>query len=157
MVVAEILTGIALVQKSVEFIKSNIDTASDIKTLAGSIDDLIRGEQECQKARNRKSGQSVTDQFGVESVASEVIDAKLAQEKLQEMRTLIDLRFGHGTWASIIAERNRRIQEAKAAEKKARIEARKRQEQLTENILIATGVIAAIGLFLLMLFIVTRM
>ena len=156
MVVAEILTGIALVQKSVEFIKSNIDTASDIKTLAGSIDDLIRGEQEGQKARNKKSGQSLTDQFGVESVANEIIDAKLAQEKLQEMRTLIDLRFGHGTWASIIAERNRRIQEAKAAEKKARIEARKRQEQLTENILIATGVIAAIGLFLLMLFIVTR-
>ena len=64
--------------------------------------------------------------------------------------------FGHGTWASIIAERNRRIQEAKAAQKKARIEARKRQEQLTENILIATGVFAAIGLFLLMIFIVTR-
>tara|TARA_R100000654_G_scaffold51605_1_gene77725 strand:+ start:623 stop:1096 length:474 start_codon:yes stop_codon:yes gene_type:complete len=156
MVVAEILTGIALVQKSVEFIKSNIDTASDIKSLAGSIDDLIRGEQECQKARNKRSGQSLTDQFGVENVANEIIDAKLAQEKLQEMRTLIDLRFGHGTWASIIAERNRRIQEAKAAEKKARIEARKRQEQLTEHILIAIGIIAAIGLFFLMIFIVTR-
>jgi len=30
MVVAEILTGIALVQKSVEFIKSNISTVQDI-------------------------------------------------------------------------------------------------------------------------------
>ena len=45
--------------------------------------------------------------------------------------------------------------QAKEAEK-ARIEARKRQEQLNDNILIAAGVIAAIGLFLLMLFIVTR-
>ena len=81
MVVAEILTGIALVQKSVDFIKSNIDTASDIKSLAGSIDDLLRGEQECQKARNKKNRTSLSDQFGVESVASEVIDARLAQEK----------------------------------------------------------------------------
>jgi hypothetical protein len=33
MVVAEILTGIALVQKSVDFIKTNIGTVNDIKDI----------------------------------------------------------------------------------------------------------------------------
>ena len=150
MVVAEILTGIALVQKSVEFIKSNIDTASDIRTIAGSIDDLIRGTEECSKARNKKSGTSLADQFGVESVAKEVIDARLAQEKLNEIRTLVDLRFGHGTWAGIIAERNKRIQEAKQAELEARRIKQKEWEQTQEMLMLAFGVviliIAAVGI-----------
>ena len=150
MVVAEILTGIALVQKSVDFIKSNIDTASDIKSLAGSIDDLLRGEQEWQKARNKKNRTSLSDQFGVESVASEVIDARLAQEKIQEMRTLIDLRFGHGTWASIIQERNRRIAEAKEQERQLRIQRQRKAEDFHEIMLLAFGVAilcaAAVGL-----------
>ena len=150
MVVAEILTGIALVQKSVEFIKSNIDTASDIRTIAGSIDDLIRGTEECSKARNKKSGTSLADQFGVESVAKEVIDARLAQEKLNEIRTLVDLRFGHGTWAGIIAERNKRIQEAKQAELEARRIKQKEWEQTQEMLMLAFAVVilimAAVGI-----------
>jgi|TARA_R100000455_G_scaffold30711_1_gene22188 hypothetical protein len=140
MVVAEILTGIALVQKSVDFIKSNIETASDIRTIAGSIDDLIRGTEECNKARNKKSGTSLADQFGVENVAKEVIDARLAQEKLNEIRTLVDLRFGHGTWASILAERNKRIQEAKRAEIEARRRRQKEMEQFREMLMLGFGV-----------------
>ena len=44
MVVAEILTGIALVQKSVEFIKSNISTVNDISGIAKQIDGFFTGE-----------------------------------------------------------------------------------------------------------------
>ena len=36
------LTGIALVQKSVSFIKSNIATANDIKDIAGALDGLLQ-------------------------------------------------------------------------------------------------------------------
>ena len=84
MVVAEVLTGIALVQKSVEFIKSNISTCQDISTLASSIDDLFRGEKETQQARAKKSGTGLGDQFGVDSVAKEIINARLAAERPQE-------------------------------------------------------------------------
>ena len=41
MVVAEVLTGIALVQQSVKFIKDNINTAKDIGDIASQIDDLF--------------------------------------------------------------------------------------------------------------------
>ena len=93
MVVAEVLTGIALVQQSVKFIKENISTAQDIGQIATQIDDLFRGEKEAQQARNRKSGGGLGDQFGVDTVAKEVIDAKLAAEQLQEVATMVDMRF----------------------------------------------------------------
>ena len=51
MVVAEVLTGIALVKQATDFIKSNINTVKDIGQMAGHIDDLFRGEHEAQKAR----------------------------------------------------------------------------------------------------------
>ena len=43
------LAGIALVQKSVEFIKSNIDTANSISDIAGAIDGLFAGEKQVQQ------------------------------------------------------------------------------------------------------------
>ena len=115
MVVAEVLTGIALVKQATDFIKSNINTVKDIGQMAGHIDDLFRGEHEAQKARNKKAG---VDTFSVNSVAQEVIDAKLAAEKLREVSVLVDMRFGPGTWAGIVNERAKRIQEAKEAERK---------------------------------------
>ena len=45
MVVAEVLAGISLVKASVDFIKSNIDTAKDIGEIAGAVDDLFRGKK----------------------------------------------------------------------------------------------------------------
>ncbi len=69
MVVAEVLTGIALVQQSVKFIKENISTAKDIGDIASQIDDLFTGEKQVQQLRNKKSRSSLGDQFGVDTVA----------------------------------------------------------------------------------------
>ena len=145
MVVAEVLAGIALVKSSVDFIKSNIDAAKDIGEIAGAIDGLFQGAEQCQKQRNKKSGVSVSDQFGINSVAQEVIDAKLAEEKLQEMRTLVDLRFGPGTWQGILDLRAKRIQEAKEAARQAAIARRKEQEEMWEQIKIGAIVLGAIA------------
>ena len=126
MPVAEILAGISLVKASVDFIKSNIDTAKDVGEIAGAIDGLFRGAEDVQKGRNKKSKLGLADQFGINTVAQEVIDAKLAEEKMQEMRNLVDLRFGPGTWQGIVDERSKRIAEAKEAARLAAI--KKRQE-----------------------------
>jgi Fe2+ transport system protein B len=153
MVVAEVLTGIALVQQSVKFIKDNINTAKDIGDIAGQIDDLFRGEKEVQQLRNKKAGSvSLGDQFGVNSVAKEVIDSKLAAEKMQEIRTLVDLRFGPGTWQGILDERAKRIQEAKEAAAKARKQAMEERQEMLDALKLAgvIGIVVAIsvGLFI---------
>ena len=161
MVVAEVLTGIALVQKSVEFIKSNIQTANDIRDIAGSIDDLFAGEKQVQQARNKKSGGvGLGDQFGVDTVAKEMIDAKIAAEHLQEVATMVDMRFGHGTWASIIAERAKRIQEAKeaaaAAKRKKLKEDREFEENLKQWIMAGVVLVLALGLFVGMFTVIVK-
>lgn len=151
MVVAEVLTGIALVQQSVKFIKENISTAQDIGQIAGQIDSLLTGEKQVQEQRAKKSGSGIGDQFGINKVAQEVIDARLAQEKINEIRTLVDMRFGPGTWQSIVDERARRIQKAKEQAAQARKEQRLKQQELEEAIkttLIIAGVIlVAVALF----------
>ena len=154
MVVAEVLTGIALVQKSVEFIKSNINTAKDIGAIAGQIDSLLTGEKQVQEQRAKKSGVSLGDQFGINKVAQEVIDARLAQEKVQEMRSLVDMRFGPGTWQSIVDERAKRIQQAKeqaALERRQRAkEAQEFEEMMQQILLIGAVVLMAFGSFVLL-------
>ena len=157
MVVAEVLTGIALVQQSVKFIKENISTAQDIGQIASQIDDLFSGEKQVQQARAKKSGTGLGDQFGVNTVAKEIIDAKIAAEKLQEVATMVDMRFGHGTWAGIIAERAKRIQAAKEAEAIARrkkIQADREFEEGVKQFLLI-GLIIAIAFALIVFLMVS--
>jgi len=141
------LTGIALVQKSVDFIKSNISTANDIKDIAGALDGLFAGEKQVQK--ERFSDKSMLGQ--TKDAASKVIDAKLAAEAMQEMRTLINHRFGHGTFQQIIAERNKAIREEKERIAEQKRILRKRQQERKEMMMIAGSVVGGIGIFFLLL------
>lgn len=160
MVVAEVLTGIALVKQSVDFIKTHIGTVKDISSIANQIDSLFQGEQECQRLRAKNSGTKLTDGFSVNTVATEVINAKLAAEQLREVATLVDLRFGHGTWKGIVDERARRIQEAKQAaleaRKKQRAAAAARAEELKQIALVFTVLVLMIGLFVGMMIYATN-
>ena len=128
--VTTVLTGIALVTKSVEFIKSNIQTAQDIGQFVGAIENAFEGEKQCLKARDKKGA----DPFATENVAQEIIDAKLAREHLNEMKNLINLRFGPNTWQEILTERKRRIDAKKQAIREERARRQKQAEEIGEII-----------------------
>jgi hypothetical protein len=151
--IAETLAGIALVKSAVDGIKSAIGTANDISDIAGHIDNLFAGEKQVQQERAKKAGVGISDQFGVNSVARDVIDAKIAAEKLQEVATMVDMRFGHGTWKGILAERQKRIQEAREAAAKARREAQRAHDEMMENVkttaLVSIVIGTAVGLLFL--------
>ena len=151
MVVAEILTGIALVQKSVDFIKSNISTANDIKDIAKQIDGFFLGEEQMNKGQGK--GLGLAQQFGIESTASDFIDRKLLEEKRNELKQLINLRFGPTAWDQILAERSAKINQAKEAQKLQRIEARQKQKEIidslqTMGIVFCVIAVLAISIFL---------
>ena len=132
MVLGDVVAGIQLVKQSVAFIKENINTCKDISEIAGSIDDLFEGKKQVDKRRSKKDGMSLAEQFGVKSVANEIIDAKLAAEELYNISVLIDQRFGHGTWQTILTERNKRIVAAKQARKEQIRVKRQQQAELME-------------------------
>ena len=128
--VTAVLTGIALVKKSVDFVKSNISTAQDIGDIIGHVDKALNGQQQVIKERDSKN----VDHFATENIAKEVIDAKLAQEHLNEIRQLIDYRFGHGTWAYILQERKRRIDAKKLAIKEEKARRLKKRQEIEEYV-----------------------
>jgi len=149
------LAGFALFKSAVDGIKSAIGTANDVSDIAGYLDNLFEGEKQVQQERNKKSGMGVGDQFGIKSVAQEIINAKLAQEQMREIASMVDLRFGHGTWKSIVDERARRIQaakEAEAAARKAKIQKQKDFENTMQQIVMAGAVILMSLLFFVMMF-----
>ena len=142
--VSAVLTGIALVTKSVEFVKKNISTCQDIGDLIGHVENAFEGQKKVLKDRE-KSG---ADPFSTKEVAKEIIDAKLAQEQLYVMKQLIDARFGHGTWSYILEERKKRIDRRKQAIKEARAKAHKKQQEIMEYVkwgFITIAIVAFIG------------
>ena len=153
--IAETLAGISLVKASVDFIKSNIDTAKDIGEIASAVDGLFRGADEVEKKRSRKAGVGIKDQFGIQSVAQEVIDARLAQEAMQEMKNMINMRFGPDTWQSIVDLRAKRIQEEKERIAEAKRVARQKQKETEEAIkqvaMIGGVIVIAVALFVFLI------
>jgi len=154
--IAETLAGISLLKASVDFIKSNIDTAKDIGEIAGAVDGLFRGHDEVQAERSKKAGMGIGDQFGIKNVAQEMIDAKLAAEKMQEMKNMINMRFGPDTWQSIVDERAKRIQEAKEAALAAKRQKQKEQAEFLETVkmvlIIGFVALGAFGAFIWVLY-----
>ena len=143
------LAGIALVKKSVDFIKTNITAVQDIGDVISHVDNALNGQQQVIREREKKGA----DPFAVENVAKEVIDAKLAQEALYEMKQLINHRFGHGTWEFILEERKKRLDKKKQAIKEARAAKIKKQKEMYEmvrmvsiGIAILLFVVVAIGI-----------
>ena len=141
--VSAVLTGIALVKKSVDFIKSNISTAQDIGDIISHVDNALNGQQQVIKERDKAN----VDMFATENIATEVINARLAQEQLNEMKLMVEMRFP-GAWGQILAERKRRIDAKKQAIKEAKARRLKKRQEIEEYVkygFIALATILFIG------------
>lgn len=143
------LAGLALVQKSVEVIKSQIGTAQSIADIAGAIDGLFAGEKQVQQERFGSKG--ILGQ--TKDAAHSVIDAKLALEQMRDMQTLIDNRFGYGTWRQIVAERQKRLREEKERIAEQKRLARKKAQERKEMLMIGGSAIGGLVLFVAVLFV----
>ena len=139
------LTGIALVTKVSDTIKQGINAYNSVADMGDQLEQLFKGEQECMAARNRQDKHS---NFSTQSVAKEILEHKASQQRLKEVGVAVDMRWGHGTWQSILEERQRRIREAREAARQALIEKRRRQHELTETI---KSIAIALGCAALML------
>lgn len=154
-IVTATLTGIALIKKSVDFIKENINTVQDISGIAKQIDGFFLGEEQMNKKQGK--GMSIAEQFGsVEKSADDYINRKLLEEKRQELKFIINMRFGATAWDQIIAERSERINQAKEAQRQQRIQARKQQEEIMEILKWVGYTFIGIGLMLAVLVVTVK-
>ena len=139
------LTGLALVQQGVDFVKKNINTAQDIGQIFGMVDAALNGRDQINKTR--WGNKSLLGQH--KDAANAVIDAKLAEEQIEEMKNLIDYRFGFGTWQEILQLRAQRIREEREEAERIARQKRKNQQEI-KQILMAFGIGLAVILVVIL-------
>ena len=100
------LAGFALLKASVSGLKSAIAVANDVKDVGHFLEAIWKADKECTDQHNK--GASVGSLDGFKDVASSVIDRRLQQEMLNEVRMLITARFGISCWEEIVSEKANR-------------------------------------------------
>ena len=164
--VAEIIAGITLCNSAYKAIKECIGNAKDVSQIAGHLDNLIDGKKqidEAVKPTNRMAGKwgKMMGAKGIDSegsmslgsIAQEKINQKLAEEELEQVKSMIRRRFGYGIWDEIIMERDDRIEKAKTKAQRAKEARNKKIDgyfEMTKNSLIIVGVI--IGMIIIWMF-----
>ncbi len=149
MVVAEALAGIALFNSAVAGIKEACNHAKSVGELGGLLDQLWTAEKQVQQQANKRAGYSNFD--GFKDVANEAIDRRLIQEQMNEVRSLITLRFGADCWNEIIREKAKREREMREAEARAALEQQHKQEELIEIVQMSLVVVFLVVLAIAMI------
>ncbi len=153
--VTAVLTGIALVKQATSFIKENINTVQDISGIAKQVDQMFAGQQEINKERN-KIANSTANELGLSNVTQSIIDAKLANEQMQEVKNMINLRFGPNTWDQILLERKRRIEAVKQQKllaKRRKIEKQREMMATAKQATIGIGIVILILIFSIIVYV----
>ena len=139
------LTGLALARSGISFLKENIGAVQDAAQIGQQLANVFQGFDEFNKDR-------YSSKVGFKDVADEMIQYKLMQEELYDLKLQINHRFGHGFYESIVAERKKRIEEKKEQERQMRIKRRRQQEDLKAiGLSILVGVsLVGIGLIIIL-------
>ena len=103
--------------------KKLLESATDIKDIAGSIEQLFSHTEKAAKKAKKDKGDA-----SIKSVVADVIEDRNNQTRMRNLEIDIDNKFGFGTWAAIKEERTRRLNIAEENKVKA-VKALKEKQQ----------------------------
>ena len=152
----EPVTAIAAVtaaSNAIAFIKARINDVQSIADISQQIGTLFDCQKKLNEERNKKAG--VSD-ISLKNSIDCVLEARKLQEELNTIRTMIDLRFGPGTYMECVNHYNQKLREQKEAERAARREAAQRAKEIEETIkttLLVTAIIAVTVALFVFLFV----
>ena len=157
-----ITTAIAAVtaaSNAIGFIKARINDVQSVAEIGDQISTLFSAQQKLNEERNKKAG--VGTDIGIRSSIDAVLEAKKLNEQMQEIATMINMRWPMpanqpSTWQTILSHHNEAVRQKKEAEKKAQIEAARRQQEMAETIK-ACAIIFGVLLVVIFLFAVMFM
>lgn len=150
--VTTILGGLAAARSAINFLKENVDAFNDARTIGQQIGQILQGHDEFNKARYDTKMQA---KLGIKDVAADMIEMKLQQEELYQLRLIVNNRFGSKFYDDILKEREKRIHDQKEAIKKAKAAQIKKRQELIEILKalgIAVGIALTLGAILLLIF-----
>ena len=142
------VAAVAAASNAIAFIKARINDVQSVADISQQLGTLFDCQKKLNQERNKKAG--VSD-ISLKNSIDFVLETRLIQEELNSIRTMIDLRFGPGTYMECVNHYNQKLREQKEAQKAARREAARRAKELEETIkttLLVAGIIAiTIALF----------
>ena len=143
------IAAVTAASNAIAFIKARINDAQSVADISQQIGTLFDCQKKLNEERNKQA--SVSD-ISFSSSIDATVHAKILAEQMQEIKTLINLRFGPDTWQEIVNHHNQKLREQKEAQKAARREAARRAKEIEETIkttLLVTCIIAvAVALFI---------
>ena len=142
------IAAVTAASNAIAFIKARINDAQSVADISQQLGTLFDCQKKLNQERNKKAG--VSD-ISLKNSIDFVLETRLIQEELNSIRTMIDLRFGPGTYMECVNHYNQKLREQKEAQKAARREAARRAKEIEETIkttLLVAGIIAVtIALF----------
>jgi len=142
------VAAVAAASNAIAFIKARINDVQSVADISQQIGTLFDCQKKLNDERNKQAG---VGDIKFQSSIDAVLEAKKLQEQMNDIRTMINLRFGPDTWQEIVDLHNKKLREQKEAEKAARKEAARRAKEIEEAIkatLLITAIIAVtIALF----------
>jgi len=103
--------------------KKLLETATDIKDIAGSIEQLFSHTEKAEKAAKKDESDT-----SIKSVVADVIEERNNKTRIRNLEIDIDNRFGFGSWAAIKEERERRLAVAEENKLKAAKKLKEKQQ-----------------------------
>jgi|TARA_R110002012_G_scaffold193113_3_gene360720 polyribonucleotide nucleotidyltransferase len=142
------VAAITAASNAISFIKARINDVQSVTEISGQISTLFDAQKKLNEERNKQA--SVSD-ISFKGSLDAVLEAKKLQEQMQEIKTMINLRFGPNTWQEIVDHHNKALREQKEAQAQARREAARKAKEIEETIkatlLVAGIILVAIALF----------
>ena len=156
-----ITTAIAAVtaaSNAIGFIKARINDVQSVAEIGDQISTLFSAQQKLNEERNKQAG---VGDINIRSSIDAVLEAKRLNEQMQEIATMINMRWPKpadqpSTWQEILNHHNQKLREQKEAKKKAQVEAARRQQEISETIK-ACAIIFGVLLVVIFLFAVMFM
>tara|TARA_R100001163_G_scaffold15151_4_gene13769 strand:- start:5438 stop:5938 length:501 start_codon:yes stop_codon:yes gene_type:complete len=151
------LAAVSAASSAISFIKERISDAQSVSEISGQISTLFSAQQKLNEERNKQAG---VGDISFKSSIDAVLESKKLAEELNTIRTLIDLRFGPGTYLECVNHYNQ-AQRAQKEARQAAMREKARQSQEFEETLKAVAltifvIAVAVCLFIFMFAVIAR-
>ena len=142
------VAAVAAASNAIAFIKARINDVQSVADISQQIGTLF----DCQKKLNdERNKQASVGDITFKSSIDAVLEAKKLQEQMNEIRTMINLRFGPDTWQEIVDLHNKKLREQKEAQAKARREAIRKAKEFEETLKTALVICGVVGVAIALL------
>ena len=146
------VAAVAAASNAIAFIKARINDVQSVADISQQIGTLFDCQKKLNDERNKQAG---VGDIKFKNSIDAVLEAKKLQEQMNDIRTMINMRFGPDTWQEIVDLHNKKLREQKEAQAQARREAVRKAKEFEETlktVLIITGVIGvAVALFVFLM------